>query len=167
MLPAAQPVSPCAAQGGRQRFELCTAVIKSATLSRYQRIQFLKTEVFMPRFLVVLALVCCVGSLSMRSQDHKASAPEDYLFVWTGDAAHQGNDFLAVIDADPASASYGRLVTALATDQQTKQVHHTEYTMPASGMVFANDHGAGRTFIFDLRDPLHPKTASSFTDMAG
>jgi hypothetical protein len=121
----------------------------------------------MPGFLVVLALVFCVGAVSMQSQDHKSTAPEDYLFVWTGDAAHKGNDFLAVIDADPSSVSYGHLVTTLATDQQTKQVHHTEYTMPASGMLFANDHGAGRTFIFDVRDPLHPKTATSFTDMAG
>ena len=87
--------------------------------------------------------------------------------MWAGDAEHKGNDFLAVIDADPSSASYGHLLTTLATDQQTKQVHHTEYTMPASGMLFANDHGAGRTFIFDLRDPLHPKTVTSFTDMAG
>jgi hypothetical protein len=28
-----------------------------------------------------------------------------------------------------ASASYGRLVTTLATDQQTVRVHHTEYTL--------------------------------------
>jgi hypothetical protein len=34
-------------------------------------------------------------------------------------------------------------------------------------MLFANDHDAGRTFIFDVRDPLHPKIATSFTDMAG
>jgi len=39
--------------------------------------------------------------------------------------------------------------------------------MPASGLLFANDHDAGRTFIFDVRDPLHPKTVASFTDMAG
>jgi hypothetical protein len=39
--------------------------------------------------------------------------------------------------------------------------------MPASGMLFANDHYAGRTFIWDVRDPLHPKVATSFTDMAG
>jgi len=39
--------------------------------------------------------------------------------------------------------------------------------MPASGMLFANDHDAGRTFIFDLRDPLHPKIVTSFTEMAG
>ena len=39
--------------------------------------------------------------------------------------------------------------------------------MPSSGMLFANDHDAGRTFISDVRDPLHPKFAASFTDMAG
>ena len=39
--------------------------------------------------------------------------------------------------------------------------------MPASGMLFANDHDVGRTFIFDVNDPLHPKVASSFNDMAG
>src|ERR1700676_2723769 len=47
------------------------------------------------------------------------------------------------------------------------RVHHTEYTMPTSGMLFAKDHDAGRTFIFDLRDPLHPRIVTSFTDMAG
>src|ERR1700728_4138202 len=125
------------------------------------------TGVFMPRFLFALALLVCVGGVPMQSQDHKAAAPEDYLFVWAGDADHKGNDFLAVIDADPSSASYGRLVTTLATDQKTGYVHHTEYTMPASGMLFANDHDAGRTFIFDVRDPLHPKTVTSFTDMDG
>jgi hypothetical protein len=30
-----------------------------------------------------------------------------YMFAWTGDADLKGNDFLAVIDADPASPTYG------------------------------------------------------------
>ena len=72
-----------------------------------------------------------------------------------------------MIDADPASTSYGQLITTVATDQKTMQVHHTEYTMSDSGFLFANDHVAGRTFIWDLRDPLHPKVVTSFTDMAG
>jgi hypothetical protein len=96
-----------------------------------------------------------------------ASATGHYMFAWAGDADRKGNDFLAVIDADPASASYGRLVTTVATDQQTMMAHHTEYSMPVSGMLFANDHDAGRTFVFDVRDPMHPKIATSFTDMAG
>ena len=72
-----------------------------------------------------------------------------------------------MIDADPASPSYGKLMTTLVTDQPTMLVHHTEYVMPASGMLFANDHCAGRTFIFDVRDALHPKIVTSFSDMDG
>ena len=121
----------------------------------------------MPRFLFAFAVVFCVINVTVQSQDRKTTAPGHYLFAWAGDAAHKGNDFLAVIDADPSSVSYGHLVTTVATDQQTLRVHHTEYTMPTSGMLFANDHDAGRTFIFDLRDPLHPKIVTSFTDMAG
>jgi hypothetical protein len=111
-------------------------------------------------------MVCAVA-VCARSQEQNAGSPGHYLFVWAGAADGKGNDFLAVIDADPSSASYGKLVTTVVTDQPTMLVHHTEYTMPASGMLFANDHYAGRTFIFDVRDALHPKVATSFTDMDG
>ena len=57
--------------------------------------------------------------------------------------------------------------TTSVTDQKSMQVHHTEYSMPEGGLLFANDHLAGRTFIFDLRDPLSPKVAASFIDMGG
>jgi len=96
-----------------------------------------------------------------------AFAAGHYLFAWTGDEKLEGNDFLAVIDADPASTTYGKLITSVGTDQQTVRIHHTEYVMPASGMLFANDHDVGRTFIFDVNDPLHPKVVTSFTDLAG
>jgi len=119
------------------------------------------------RNLLTLAFLVCVAASQLCAQEHQASPAGHYLFVWSGDAANQGNDFLAVIDADPASSSYGHLITTLATDQKTELAHHTEYAMPASGMLFANDHLAGRTFIFDLRDPIHPKTVTSFTDMDG
>jgi hypothetical protein len=134
-------------------------------------------RIIMLRQLSVLALLLCSASSLFLAQDSNSG---HYLFAWVGaektgakktgaekSAAEPGNDFLAVIDADPASPSYGHLVTTLATDQKTQMVHHTEYIMPVSGMLFANDHTAGRTFIFDLRDPLHPKVATSFTDVAG
>jgi hypothetical protein len=119
-----------------------------------------------PLALAMLMLVlCCAGFAPARAQPPAATG--HYLLVWAGDRDKKGNDFLAVIDADPSSASYGHLLTTLATDQQTVRVHHTEYTMPASGMLFANDHDAGRTFIFDVRNPLQPKIVTSFSDMAG
>ncbi len=120
----------------------------------------------MPRLLCTFALALLAINAPTQAQQ-KAATSGHYLFAWTGDAASKGNDFLAVIDAEPASPTYGRLVTTAVTDQQTMYAHHTEYTMPASGMLFANDHDAGRTFIFDVRDPLHPKVATSFTDMDG
>ena len=93
--------------------------------------------------------------------------PEHYLFVWSGDQKKVGHDFLAVIDADPASRAYGHLVTSIATDQVTIRPHHTEYRMPQDGMLFANDFDAGRTFVFDLKDPTHPKIAAKFSDREG
>src|SRR5262245_15945122 len=89
--------------------------------------------------------------------------PGHYLFVWTGDEAEQGNDFMLVIDADPASHTFGRAVASAETDQRSASTHHTEYVMSNSGMLFANDHDANRTFIFNLRDPLRPRVAASFT----
>ncbi len=119
------------------------------------------------RRLAGIALFLCIAVSLTQSQSQPSSAPGHYLFAWAGDVEHKGNDFLAVIDADPGSPAYGHLLTTLATDQRTMLVHHTEYVMPASGMLFANDHDAGRTFIFDVRDPLHPRIAASFTEMAG
>jgi hypothetical protein len=116
--------------------------------------------------LLALALLLHAFNIPAVAADN-APLTAHYLFAWTGDAEKKGNDFLAVIDADPASATYGQLMTTLATDQRTVRIHHTEYVMPASGMLFANDHDVGRTFIFDVNDPLHPKIETSFTDMDG
>src|SRR5271169_4731342 len=111
----------------------------------------------MRRSLFVTLLAVCSLTSALQYQPQQTNMPGHYMFAWTGDVAHKGTDFLAVIDADPASPTYGKLMTTLVTDQQTKQIHHTEYVMPVSGMLFANDHVAGRTFILDVRDPLQPK----------
>lgn len=118
------------------------------------------------RTLGVLALTCSILVAAAPARPQTAAAPHA-LFVWAGDREKKGNDFLLVIDADPRSPQYGRMLTALATDQRTVRPHHTEYTMPESGMLFVNDHDAGRSFILDVRDPLRPAVAGSFEDMAG
>lgn len=106
-------------------------------------------------------------TLSAAAQSQPAKKADQFLFVWVGDPAKTGNDFVAVIDADPDSAGYGKLVTSAVTDQKSVNAHHTEYEMPASGMLFANDHKANRTIIIDLRDPLHPRQAGAFTSLGG
>ena len=119
----------------------------------------------MLRALLMLVLASLpFGATAHAQADEK---PGHYLFVWTGDQASQGNDFLIVIDADPASPRYGKLITSVATDQKSVRTHHTEYEMPASGMLFANDHDANRTMILDLRDPMKPRVAASFNSLGG
>lgn len=96
-----------------------------------------------------------------------ASDPGHYLFVWTGDQAKQGVDFLMVLDANPASPTYGRMLAGVGTNIKSVRIHHTEYEMPASGMLFANDHDANRSIIFDLRKPLEPRVSASFESLGG
>ena len=112
----------------------------------------------------IIALVVAALSLAAPAE---AATEGHYLFVWTADQAKQNNDFLAVIDADPASPTYGKLVSGAGTDIKSVRIHHTEYQMPASGMLFANDHDSNQSVIFDLRDPLKPKVAARFSSMGG
>ena len=121
----------------------------------------------MLRFLAELAFTSSLLTTPALAAEPTAEAPKHSLFVWAGDRDKQGNDFLLVIDADPRSPNFGRMVTSVETDQKTVRPHHTEYTMPASGMLFANDHDAGRSFILDVRNPLQPSVVTSFNDMGG
>ena len=70
------------------------------------------------------------GALLLASASPARAAPGHYAFAWTGDPAGQGEDFIAVIDADPASAGYGALVASAPSGIRSQQNHHTEYWMP-------------------------------------
>jgi hypothetical protein len=116
---------------------------------------------------VSTALAAALFSLGSAAPSARSAVPGHYIFAWAGDPAGKGEDFIAVIDGDPASPDYGHLVATGASGVKTQQMHHTEYWMPESGLLFANDHAAGRTVVMDLRDPLHPKVNASFGDLAG
>ena len=117
----------------------------------------------MKRAKIALAAALATGMAVPAS----AATTGHYLFVWTGDQAKQGNDFIAVIDADPQSPTYGRLVSGVGTDIKSTRIHHTEYEMPVSGMLFANDHDPNESVVFDLREPLKPKVAARFQSLGG
>ena len=96
-----------------------------------------------------------------------AADRSSYLFVWAGDDAKQGSDFLAVLDADPASPKYGQVVASVAVPGPTGTPHHTELEMPEGGYLLANAFESGRTFLFDLRQPAKPALVTSFGDLDG
>jgi hypothetical protein len=113
----------------------------------------------MHRVLFAALLVCCSAC--------GGSSPSSYLFLWAADAEHRASDFLAVIDADPASPRYGTIVGSIATGAPGAHAHHTELEMPAGGHLLANGFAAGRTWLFDLTEPVSPRLLTSFDDRAG
>ena len=99
--------------------------------------------------------------------DPVAPEPTRYLFVWAGDSTGKASDFLAVLDATPAHPAYGRVVGSVAAGVAGTTPHHTEYTLSSSGFLFANGFKSGKSFIFDVRDPLHLKLVRAFDEIDG
>lgn len=91
----------------------------------------------------------------------------DYLFLWTGAADTTKPDFLAVMDVRPGSRHYGAVIATLPVPGRNNGPHHTEHEMAEDGFLFANGFRSGRSYIFDLRDPRHPRIAGQFGDVAG
>src|SRR5213079_1695235 len=79
---------------------------------------------------------------------------EPYLLVWTGDADRQNADFLAVLDADPTSPSYGKVLKTYPVRSRGNEPHALNTQPRADRRIFASGLLTDRTFIFDLRQPL-------------
>jgi 56kDa selenium binding protein (SBP56) len=114
----------------------------------------------MPRTLVALLFT---GVALVASAPRLAFAQQSYLFAWTGDGDRKLSDFLAVIDADPASKTYGHLVATLPVGSAATMPHHTEYDFPRDGILLANGWATSKTYIMDLRTPASPKVIGSFS----
>jgi hypothetical protein len=93
--------------------------------------------------------------------------PAGHLYVWAGDVDRADPDFLAVLDADPESPGYGRVIATVPTNRTGTWPHHTEHRMPESRHLFANGFMTGETFRFDLRASEAPRLLGSFATAAG
>jgi hypothetical protein len=115
----------------------------------------------MGAYIAALLLLSSVGARTAQVPPHHS-----YLFVWAGDSAQKSSDFLAVVDADPASPTYGRVVASTPSGA-VGMPHHTEHQLWKNGHLLANDFHLGRTWLFDLNDALHPKVIASFSNVGG
>lgn len=92
-----------------------------------------------------------------------ASPSPRYLFAWAGDEDRKDSDFLAVIDLTRQGDHYGTIVATLPVGEKGIWPHHTEHILSPTGTLFANGFAGNRNFVFDLRDPLHPKVVERFS----
>ena len=86
------------------------------------------------------------------------AAPARYLYVWagTGNDTTDGVDMMTVIDANSASATYATILAAVPVDSSGRMPHHTEFTLPATGPLFANDYSGDKSFLVDFSTPEAP-----------
>src|SRR5256886_14514628 len=82
---------------------------------------------------------------------------ESLLYVWTSDADQKDPDFLSVLDADPASPSYGKVIATAPTGSPGNEAHHFGYTANAD-RIFAGGLFSHPLSIYDVAThPKHPK----------
>lgn len=83
-----------------------------------------------------------------------------YLLVFAGDKDENEEDFFAVVDVRPGSATAGRALATLPIGTKASMPHHLEYAMPPRGeLLFANAHHHESTLLVDASDPLRPTIA--------
>ena len=107
--------------------------------------------------------ICFAAALLMLSFPSSA-ADSLHLFVWAADADSQQSDFLAVLDADPESPTYGDVLKTVEVGLPS-DAHHSEHRMPDDGRLFVNGFSSGHSFVIDLRDPSKPSVAARFERM--
>lgn len=95
-----------------------------------------------------------------------AGQHESVLYVWTSDADQKDPDFLTVLDADPRSPGYGKVIATAPTGSPANEAHHFGYTVSAD-RIFAGGLFSNRLFIYDVAtDPKHPKLIRTIPDLA-
>src|SRR2546426_9190712 len=81
----------------------------------------------------------------------RLAGPEKYLYVYSVDADAKDNDFLAVIDVNLASPTYGRVLTTVDIGSAGNEPHH---------MGFTDDPAKKLAGTVLFQPPLHPDTGA-------
>jgi selenium-binding protein 1 len=86
-----------------------------------------------------------------------AGDQETLLYVWTRDADGKDSDFLAVVDADPKSATFGKIVSTVPTNSAGNEAHHFGYTAGADRIMAAGMF-TNKLFLYDVAaNPRSPR----------
>src|SRR3989441_10963014 len=109
-----------------------------------------------------LAVVAVVGFAMLlfgcrRGREAPLFMGEPYLAVWAGDADRSNSDFLAILDADPTSATYGKVLRTYPVRSRGNEPGELNAEQRPDRRLFATAALTNRTFVFDLRQPLAAK----------
>lgn len=127
-----------------------------------------------PKLIASSAALCLLLALSAAAPRQPISSdesvfvngldPEEHeslLYVWTRDGDAKESDFLAVVDTDTGSITYGEIIATTPAGSAGNEAHHFGYTVDAD-RIFAGGLFSNELFIFDLEsDPRNPRLIRS------
>lgn len=117
----------------------------------------------------ILTIGCAADKSGFRAGAGQNIGPAPLLYVWAGDLDKRtgDSDFLAVIDSDPHSPTYGEVLATEPVGVVGTNPHHTELSIPTGAALLANGFDAGRTFMFDLSIPDAPRLVDELAPVPG
>ncbi len=90
---------------------------------------------------------------------------EKYLYVFCVDADAKDNDFVAVVDVDPDSETFGTIRERLDLGTKGNETHHWGFTDDRS-RIWAGGLFSSRIWILDVKtDPAHPRIEKVLEDI--
>jgi methanethiol oxidase len=91
--------------------------------------------------------------------------PEKYLYLFCVDADAKDNDFVAVIDVDPKSSTYSKIINTVDLGSKGNETHHWGYTDDRT-KIWAGGLLSSRIWILDVAtDPSKPKIERVLEDI--
>lgn len=111
-----------------------------------------------------LCLIAVGASPGAFAQHGPPTKSETVLYVWASDQAHKAPDFLAVIDFDENSATYGKVMETVPLPPPGNignEPHHchlsTDQKVLGCGGLLSVLKGQNGIFFFDVSSTKHPK----------
>ncbi len=95
----------------------------------------------------------------------KITGQEDFVYVWTLgiEGLGDGSDKLVTIDANPKSASFGKVIHTVSVGGR-HEAHHADFTDDRK-YLWAGGLDTSKVFIFDVHtDPARPKLVKTIDD---
>src|SRR5438093_11497594 len=127
---------------------------------------------FMTRRTLLLALLAVIATAGAAVAEvclspwvKRLAGPEKYLYVYAVDADAKDNDFLAVVDVNLASPTYGRVVNTVDLGSAGNEPHHMGFTDDRT-KIWAGTLLSKRLFILDTAtDPAKPRIVTTIDDI--
>src|SRR3954447_5201388 len=114
----------------------------------------------LPLCLAAIAVAAAPAALAQ----HGPKKPETVLYVWASDQAGRAPDFLAVVDFDQQSATYGKVIETVPLPPPGNignEPHHchlsTDRKVLACGGLLSVLRGQNGIFFFDVSSARHPR----------